>query len=143
MAWGMLEGARALSGGSSAPASIAPAIPRHELLHPSVRAAEHVYRWTRVSTAEAWPGTWPSHRAAQERRMNRRDLRTSFVVLALAALAACSDETLSEVREPITLPSNFTDALVASVTKPTALAFLPDGTLLITSQSGSVRVFKN
>jgi len=40
----------------------------------------------------------------------------------------------------ITLPAGFTDNLVAAVGTPTALAFTPDGRLLITSQIGDLRV---
>ena len=43
----------------------------------------------------------------------------------------------------ITLPSGFTDELVATVGAPTALAFTPDGRLLITTQPGQLRVFQN
>jgi glucose/arabinose dehydrogenase/PKD repeat protein len=43
----------------------------------------------------------------------------------------------------ITLPSGFTDELVAAVGAPTALAFTPDGRLLITTQPGQLRVFQN
>jgi glucose/arabinose dehydrogenase len=42
-----------------------------------------------------------------------------------------------------TVPANFTDALVAAVGAPTSLAFTPDGRLLITTQSGALRVYKN
>jgi len=42
-----------------------------------------------------------------------------------------------------TLPSNYEDALVTSIGAPTALAFTPDGRLLITTQGGQVRVFQN
>ncbi len=41
------------------------------------------------------------------------------------------------------VPPGFTDALVASVGVPTALAFTPDGRLLITTQGGDLRVYKN
>ena len=40
-----------------------------------------------------------------------------------------------------TLPPNFTDGLVTAIGAPTALAFTPDGRLLITSQGGSLRVY--
>ncbi|MGZ5496845.1 MAG: PQQ-dependent sugar dehydrogenase, partial [Candidatus Aminicenantales bacterium] len=40
----------------------------------------------------------------------------------------------------ITLPLGFGDALVATVGAPTALAFTPDGRLLITTQGGTLRV---
>ena len=41
------------------------------------------------------------------------------------------------------LPSNFNDQLVASLSQPTALAFTPDGRLLITTQPGTLRVYEN
>ena len=41
------------------------------------------------------------------------------------------------------LPADFADALVTSVGGPTALAFTPDNRLLITTQSGKLRVFQN
>ncbi|MDQ4133459.1 MAG: PQQ-dependent sugar dehydrogenase [Actinomycetota bacterium] len=40
------------------------------------------------------------------------------------------------------LPTGFSDFLVASVASPTALAFTPDGRMLITTQGGTVRVVK-
>jgi glucose/arabinose dehydrogenase len=40
-------------------------------------------------------------------------------------------------------PPEFTDALVTNVSGSTALAFTPDGRLLITQQSGQLRVFQN
>ncbi|HEY0782803.1 MAG TPA: PQQ-dependent sugar dehydrogenase, partial [Thermoanaerobaculia bacterium] len=40
------------------------------------------------------------------------------------------------------LPANFSDSLVAAITNPTALAFTPDGRLLITQQPGMLRVFQ-
>ncbi|HEX2831647.1 MAG TPA: PQQ-dependent sugar dehydrogenase [Thermoanaerobaculia bacterium] len=39
------------------------------------------------------------------------------------------------------VPSGFSDVAVTSVTAPTAIAFTPDGRLLITQQSGSLRVY--
>ena len=41
-----------------------------------------------------------------------------------------------------TLPSGFTDGLVASVPSPTSMAFTPDGRMLVTSQPGTLRVVK-
>jgi glucose/arabinose dehydrogenase len=41
------------------------------------------------------------------------------------------------------LPAGFADRLVASVPEPTALAFTPDGRLLVTTQSGTIRVIQN
>ena len=42
-----------------------------------------------------------------------------------------------------TVPAGFADNLVTNVTAPTALAFTPDGRLLVTSQSGVLRIYKN
>jgi glucose/arabinose dehydrogenase len=42
-----------------------------------------------------------------------------------------------------TLPSGFTSTLVTAVSAPTAIAFLPDGRMLITTQGGALRVFEN
>ncbi|MBV8520347.1 MAG: PQQ-dependent sugar dehydrogenase [Acidobacteria bacterium] len=42
-----------------------------------------------------------------------------------------------------TVPAGFTDVSLTSVTGPTALAFTPDGRLLITQQTGSLRVYQN
>ena len=42
-----------------------------------------------------------------------------------------------------TLPSGFKDELLASVRNPTALAFTPDGRMLVTAQSGRLRLYKN
>lgn len=41
------------------------------------------------------------------------------------------------------VPTGFTDTLVANVTAPTALAFTPDGRLLVTQQGGSLRIVQN
>ncbi len=41
------------------------------------------------------------------------------------------------------LPSQFEDVIVTNVSAPTAIAFTPDGRMLITTQSGVLRVYKN
>ncbi|MFN8446823.1 MAG: PQQ-dependent sugar dehydrogenase [Caldilineaceae bacterium] len=41
------------------------------------------------------------------------------------------------------IPAGFADQLVADVPGPTALAFTPDGRLLITQQTGQLRVYQN
>ncbi|MFP2910774.1 PQQ-dependent sugar dehydrogenase [Pyxidicoccus sp. 3LFB2] len=74
-----------------------------------------------------------------------------FTWLLLLALACAPDsspeETDSAVLESessaITLPPSYTDALVATVGQPTALAFTPDGRLLITTQPGRLRIVAN
>jgi glucose/arabinose dehydrogenase len=58
-------------------------------------------------------------------------------LLATAALSFPSGATGS------VLPPDFADSLVASVPAPTALAFTPDGRLLVTSQSGALRIVQN
>jgi glucose/arabinose dehydrogenase/PKD repeat protein len=60
--------------------------------------------------------------------------RAFFIALALAGRAVPSQAAL---------PPNFVDEPVAAVTKPTALAFTPDGRLLIASQDGSLYVHQN
>jgi glucose/arabinose dehydrogenase/PKD repeat protein len=56
------------------------------------------------------------------------------VSLALALLGRPSEAAL---------PPDFIDELVASVPRPTAMAFLPDGRLLVAQQTGDLRVIKN
>lgn len=58
----------------------------------------------------------------------------------LSALAATINLAIVQAQ---TLPAGFTDTLVTAVGAPTATAFTPDGRMLITSQGGSLRVFKN
>jgi glucose/arabinose dehydrogenase len=41
------------------------------------------------------------------------------------------------------VPSGFTDTLVTAVPGPTAIAFMPDGRILVTSQQGALRVVAN
>jgi glucose/arabinose dehydrogenase len=42
-----------------------------------------------------------------------------------------------------TLPSGFEDRLVASTSKPTALAFTPDRRMLVATQPRQLRLYKN
>lgn len=62
----------------------------------------------------------------------RRPEAVPLVLLLLVAGSAVE-------AQPV-IPSGFADELVASVGGPTALAFTPDGRLLVTRQSGSLRV---
>ncbi|HEY3240467.1 MAG TPA: PQQ-dependent sugar dehydrogenase [Acidimicrobiia bacterium] len=50
---------------------------------------------------------------------------------------------LSPPRAEAAVPAGFADQFVASVASPTDVAFTPDGRMLITSQSGELRVFQN
>jgi glucose/arabinose dehydrogenase len=61
-----------------------------------------------------------------------RALRLALCVLCVLGLAAAPALA--------TLPAGFTDTLVANVALPTALAFTPDGRLLITTQNGTLRI---
>jgi glucose/arabinose dehydrogenase len=40
-------------------------------------------------------------------------------------------------------PANFTDTLITSVGSPTALAFTPDGRMLVTTAPGTLRVYED
>ena len=67
--------------------------------------------------------------------MPRLALRCSIYLLMGFLMAAAAQAAV---------PSGFTDSLVADdVGAPTALAFTPDGRLLITTQGGSLRIFQN
>ncbi len=68
-------------------------------------------------------------------------MRLPSLLVLFALLGACTDEpALGEGRAFITLPPDFSDALVATVGSPTGLVFTPDNRLLITTQPGKVRV---
>ncbi len=56
---------------------------------------------------------------------------------ALLALAVCAAPLAAAV------PSGFTDVSIADVDNPTALAFTPDGRLLISQKSGALRVYQD
>ena len=71
-------------------------------------------------------------------------LRSSLVV-AMAALVT-SLVALTMAHSPAaaaTLPSGFEDQLLVSTRDPTALAFTPDGDMLIATQPGQLRMYKN
>jgi len=61
---------------------------------------------------------------------------TGLITTAVWALS-----TASVAFAQIFAQQGFTDTAVASVPAPTAIAFLPDGRMLVTSQSGVLRVF--
>ena len=63
---------------------------------------------------------------------------TAISLILLAGVVAASTPAAG-----ITLPAGFTDELVATIGAPTALAFTPDGRLLITTQPGQLRVYQN
>src|SRR5687767_14917829 len=68
--------------------------------------------------------------------MDRRRLAPLLVIATLVA-ALIRTSTLAGA----SVSTGFVDELVATVGSPTALAFTPDGRLVITRQQGLVRVF--
>jgi glucose/arabinose dehydrogenase len=68
--------------------------------------------------------------------------RVGALLCGVAVLGTVVAGIGSGVAGAATLPAGFTDELVASVGGPTAVAFTPDGRMLITTQSGTVRVVK-
>jgi glucose/arabinose dehydrogenase len=66
--------------------------------------------------------------------------RAGLVVALLLAVVGLPG---AEPAGAATLPSGFTDALVAQVTLPTAFEFHPDGRMFVTTQPGRVRVIQN
>ena len=66
-----------------------------------------------------------------------------FLTLRSAAIVMLSAvSTLAPAAHGQSLPAGFTDTLVVAVPAPTAMAFAPDGRVLVTSQNGSLRVAK-
>ena len=73
----------------------------------------------------------------------RRLLRLLFCLALLSAWAAFGPASPA-ARAATTLPSGFTETLVAGgLDNPTAMAFAPDGRLFVCQQGGKVRVVKN
>lgn len=71
--------------------------------------------------------------------MVRSTARLLVVLLVMLLLGS----SLPPSAAAATLPPNFVDSVVASVARPTAIAFTPDGRLLITTQPGTLRVVQN
>lgn len=64
-------------------------------------------------------------------------------LLALSLVAASVVVPGTAAGAAAVVPSGFTDSLVASVGGPTALAFTPNGRMLVTTQAGRLRVVQN
>jgi glucose/arabinose dehydrogenase len=61
----------------------------------------------------------------------------------LSVLATAFTLILAQARpSPAAIPAGFADTLVTAIGSPTDIAFTPDGRLLITRQTGSLRVFQ-
>src|SRR5215207_4331793 len=69
----------------------------------------------------------------------------SFLAGSVPSSAAPPAEPLapSLLADALAVPAGFTDGLVANIYGPTALAFTPDGRILVTSQPGKLRVVQN
>ncbi len=74
--------------------------------------------------------------------MEQGRFKTAFLPALLGVLLTLLVGTVPAYGA-VTLPPEFEDQLVASVGSPTALAFTPDGRLLITRQYGTLRVYRN
>jgi glucose/arabinose dehydrogenase len=71
-----------------------------------------------------------------------------FVVFAALSAASCGEAAnapeVGSTQSSATVPSGFVDEAVASgLSRPTAMAFAPDGRLFVTLQDGQLRVIKN
>src|SRR6187397_2334060 len=75
--------------------------------------------------------------------MNSRSSILSLgLVVSIAMLMVTSTST--RISSAATVPSGFTDAVVASgLTNPTAMALAPDGRIFVCQQGGALRVIKN
>ncbi|GAB4216681.1 MAG: PQQ-dependent sugar dehydrogenase [Roseiflexaceae bacterium] len=71
-------------------------------------------------------------------------MRTIFARLALACCIALVATQIVTAAGPLSTPQpGFEDALVASLSSPTGIAFTPDGRILVTQQTGRLRVLRN
>jgi glucose/arabinose dehydrogenase len=70
-------------------------------------------------------------------------LRHALLPVTLALLAGILSTIIFANPAPAAVPTGFDDELVTAVAQPTALAFTPDGRLLVTSKPGQLRVYKN
>src|SRR5687768_6949625 len=66
--------------------------------------------------------------------------RIALLFGCLAVMTAGLGSVEGPLRAAPLLPSGFSDELVASVDAPTAIAFTPDGRMLVTTQPGTLRV---
>ena len=69
-----------------------------------------------------------------------RSIVRRVVIVLVLVMGGVPVVMAPEVSAAPVLPPRFTDTLVASVGQPTALDFMPDGRMLVTTQPGRVRV---
>jgi glucose/arabinose dehydrogenase len=85
--------------------------------------------------------------AAHRGRARPRQVQCDQVSRGIARICAGAAALVSALAAagpvPAAVPPEFTDALVADVSVPTALAFTPDGRMLITTQAGLLRIYAN
>ncbi len=67
----------------------------------------------------------------------------NFALILVGLLTVVSTVGWGMARPQAALPPNFTDTLVANVGGPTALAFTPDGRMLVTTQGGLLNVYQD
>lgn len=71
------------------------------------------------------------------------NLRNGFPLHRLASIIQ-SPRAMDDSRvAPQAVPTDFEDALVTNIGGPTALAFTPDGRMLIATQGGTLRIYQN
>src|SRR6266576_1598576 len=75
-------------------------------------------------------------------RMNRRRRALTLAVLVAASLPALWVPLAEEAGAASVVPACFEDQLVAKVSGPTAIAFTPDGRILVTSHFGKLFVIQ-
>jgi glucose/arabinose dehydrogenase len=74
--------------------------------------------------------------------MSKQAVGLAFLsCLSVFALFSSNFQVINSASPP--LPANFEDVAIANVAAPTALAFTPDGRLLITTQPGQLRIYQN
>jgi glucose/arabinose dehydrogenase len=69
-------------------------------------------------------------------------MRSGRIFLSILTLLATT--TIAPLANAATVPTGFTDAVVASgLNNPTAMALAPDGRIFVCQQGGALRVIKN
>ena len=76
--------------------------------------------------------------------MSNRIVRPQIVSQLLSTIFLAAFFCLPAIStQAANLPPNFEDTLIANIGAPTSLVFTPDGRLLVTTQTGQVRVYQN
>jgi len=73
----------------------------------------------------------------------RAERRIVFAVVAGLLVGCLALMFLRADPAPAVTPANFTDTLITKIGSPTALAFTPDGRMLVTTAPGTLRVYKD